>query len=108
MSNALERLGRTQQQLLRLLQAEQRGLSIEALRSALSVSRNAVRQHLTSLLAQGLVAHGAIVPTGGRPERLFVLTDAARELFPRRYQELASSLIRDSMIRWAKRSSRTY
>lgn len=95
MSNALARLGQTQQQLLRLLRSEPGGLSVEALRSGLVISRNAVRQHLTSLLAQGLVAHGETVPTGGRPERRFVLTDAARELFPRRYQELAASLIRE-------------
>lgn len=95
MSNALNQLGHTQQQLLRLLQSERDGCSIDTLRSALNVSRNAVRQHLTSLLAQGLVAHGPIKPTGGRPERRYVLTDAGRELFPRRYVELASSLIRE-------------
>jgi len=95
MSHALEQLGQTQQQLLRVLQSERDGCSIDALRSALNISRNAVRQHLTSLLAQGLVAHGSIVPTGGRPERRYVLTDAGRELFPRRYLELASSLIRE-------------
>jgi predicted ArsR family transcriptional regulator len=35
------------------------------------------------------------MPTGGRPERRYVLTEAGRELFPRRYVELASSLIRE-------------
>lgn len=95
MSNAIEQLGQTQQQLLRVLQSERDGCSIDALRIALNISRNAVRQHLASLLAQGLVAHGAIVPTGGRPQRRYVLTDAGRELFPRRYVELASGLIRE-------------
>ncbi|HEX6993389.1 MAG TPA: HTH domain-containing protein [Gammaproteobacteria bacterium] len=95
MSSALEQLGQTQQQLLRVLQSERDGCSIDALRSALNISRNAVRQHLTALLAQGLVTHGSIVPTGGRPEQRYVLTDAGRELFPRRYVELASSLIRE-------------
>ena len=70
MSNALERLGQTQQQLLRHLQSQREGLSIEALSSALNVSRNAVRQHLSALLAQRLVAHGAVTPTGGRPEQI--------------------------------------
>jgi predicted ArsR family transcriptional regulator len=95
MSTALTRLGPTQQRLLRSLQSEGRGLSIDALRIELNVSRNAVRQHLSALLAQGLVTHGSVVPTGGRPERRFVLTDAGRELFPRRYVELAASLIRE-------------
>lgn len=95
MSTPLAQLGPTQQRLLRLLQSERSGLSIDALRAGLNVSRNAVRQHLTSLLAQGLVEPGPIFPTGGRPERRFVLTDAGRELFPRRYVELAASLIRE-------------
>lgn len=95
MSNALERLGQTQQQLLRHLQSQREGLSIEALSSALNVSRNAVRQHLSALLAQRLIAHGAVTPTGGRPEQRYILTDAGREFFPRRYLELASSLIRE-------------
>lgn len=95
MSNALERLGQTQQQLLRHLLSQREGLSIEALSSALNVSRNAVRQHLSALLAQRLVAHGAVTPTGGRPEQRYILTDAGREFFPRRYLELASSLIRE-------------
>ena len=95
MRNALEQLGQTQQHLLRVLQAEPEGCSIEALRAALNVSRNAVRQHLASLVAQGFVAHGSIVPTRGRPQRRYVLTDVGRELFPRRYVELASGLIRE-------------
>jgi predicted ArsR family transcriptional regulator len=95
MSGGLHQLGQTQRELLRLLQSERDGCSIDTLRSALNISRNAVRQHLTALLAQGLVAHGPIMPTGGRPERRYVLTEAGRELFPRRYVELASSLIRE-------------
>jgi predicted ArsR family transcriptional regulator len=95
MRNSLEQLGQTQQQLIRLLRSQREGLSIDALRSGLNISRNAVRQHLSALLAQGFVAHGSIAPTGGRPERRFILTDAGRELFPRRYVELASSMIRE-------------
>lgn len=95
MSHALEQLGQTQQQLLRHLQSEREGLSIEALSSALDISRNAVRQHLSALLAQHLVAHGAVTPTAGRPEQRYVLTDTGREFFPRRYVELASNLIRE-------------
>lgn len=95
MSNALEQLGQTQQQLLRHLQSAREGLSIDALSTALDISRNAVRQHLSALLAQRLVAHGAVIPTGGRPEQRYVLTDDGREFFPRRYVELASRLIRE-------------
>jgi predicted ArsR family transcriptional regulator len=93
MGSAFERLGQTQQGLLRQLQHAPDGVSVDELGNALGISRNAVRQHLHALLAQGLVARVATVRTGGRPGHRFGLTDAARELFPRRYVELASSLI---------------
>lgn len=93
-SNALEQLGQTQQQLLRHLQSARDGLSIDALSSALDISRNAVRQHPSALLAQRLVAHGAVIPTGGRPEQRYVLTDVGPEFFPR---AVASPLTINSM-----------
>lgn len=93
MSSAIEQLGQTQQRLLQRLQRDRDGLSIDVLSTALGISRNAVRQHLAALLAQGLVARGSVAPTGGRPEQRYALTDAGRELFPRRYVDLASSLI---------------
>lgn len=93
MSSALQQLGQTQQRLLQQLQRARDGLSIEALAAALGISRNAVRQHLTALLAQGLVARGAAAPTGGRPEQRYALTEAGTELFPRRYVQLAADLL---------------
>lgn len=95
MSGAFEQLGETQQRLLRQLQRGAEGASVDSLSRSLGVSHNAVRQHLTALGAQGFVARGSAVRTGGRPEHLYVLTDAGRELFPRRYVELASGLIRE-------------
>ena len=95
MSSAFEQLGGTQQRLLRQLQRGAKGVSVDALSKSLGISHNAVRQHVTALLAQGFIARGAAVRTGGRPEHLYVLTDAGRELFPRRYVELASGLIRE-------------
>src|SRR5690606_6213271 len=32
-------------------------------------------------------------PTGGRPEQLYAITESGRELFPRRYAQLAAELI---------------
>lgn len=93
MSSPLQQLGQTQQRLLQQLQQTRHGLSIEALGAALGISRNAVRQHLAALLAQGLVARGAAVPTGGRPEQRYALTEAGNELFPRRYVQLAADLL---------------
>jgi predicted ArsR family transcriptional regulator len=94
MNGAFEQLGHTQQRLLRHLQQAADGVSVDALSQTLGVSHNAIRQHLTALVAHGYVARGAAVRTGGRPEHRFALTDAGRELFPRRYVELAAGLIR--------------
>jgi predicted ArsR family transcriptional regulator len=94
-SSALRQLGQTQQRLLGHLQRDAGGASVVALSEALGISHNAVRQHLTALAGQGYVSRGAAVRTGGRPEHLYVLTESGRELFPRRYVELASGVIRE-------------
>src|SRR5512143_970428 len=94
MKGAFDQLGHTQQRLLRHLQQAVEGVSVDVLSQSLGVSHNAVRQHLTALVAHGYVARGAAVRTGGRPEHRYALTDAGRELFPRRYVELAAGLIR--------------
>lgn len=95
MSSAFKQLGQTQQRLLQQLLRAADGVSVDALTQSLGISHNAVRQHLTALLAQGFVARGVSVRTGGRPEHLYVLSESGRELFPRRYAELASGLIRE-------------
>jgi predicted ArsR family transcriptional regulator len=92
----LEILGSRQQALLRLLLRKKSGLSIEQLASALEITRTAVRQHLAALTRDGLVATGAIQPSGGRPQQLYVLAAAGRELFPRQYAWLAE-LMMDSL-----------
>lgn len=79
--------------LLRHLLRHKRGATIDELARATGVTRTAVRQHLAALLRDQLVAPGESRPTGGRPERLFVLTPAGREAFPRRYSWFAQLLI---------------
>lgn len=93
MSEAFGQLGRTRQRVLRHLLRSPAGASVEQLGGATGVTHNAVRQHLTALIGSGYVARGDAVPTGGRPEQLFTLTEAGREVFPRRYAQLASQLI---------------
>ena len=61
--------------LLRHLQRHKSGATIEELVLALGVTRTAVRQHLASLVHDGFVMPGAERPSGGRPGRLYVLTD---------------------------------
>lgn len=88
-----EQFGETRGQLMRHLLRHKTGASIDELSRAAGVTRTAVRQHLASLMSDGLVVDGGERPSGGRPQRLFVLTAEGRESFPRRYSWFAQLLI---------------
>jgi predicted ArsR family transcriptional regulator len=88
-----ELYGERRKRLLRHLLRHKPGATIDELAAALGVTRTAVRQHLASLMRDGLVAAGAERASGGRPLRLYVLTDEGREVFPRRYSWFARLLI---------------
>ena len=78
MAQGLARFGDTQQRLLRqLLHAGPDGSAVETLCDRLRVSHNAVRQHLTALIGQGVVERAPSQPTGGRPQARFALTAAS-------------------------------
>src|SRR5262245_38793139 len=89
----LEILGTRQQALLRLLLKRKAGLTVDEISTALDITRNAVRQHLAALENDGLVVQGETRPSGGRPEQLYVLTDAGKELFPRHYSWFAQLVV---------------
>jgi predicted ArsR family transcriptional regulator len=89
----LELLGHTQQKILQLLNNSRDGLSNFELAELLSISRTAIKQHLTSLQNSNLIDFGAMDKTGGRPTQKYVLTSSARELFPRQYSFFAKMLI---------------
>jgi predicted ArsR family transcriptional regulator len=86
-------LGGTQRGLLRALLHNKPGLTVDDLTGALKVSRNAVRQHLTALERDGVVARGRTQPSGGRPEQMYVITEKGQELFPRQYSWFSEMLI---------------
>ena len=88
-----EVFGERRKQLMRHLLRHKSGASIDELASAIGVTRTAVRQHLAALSQEGLVAPAGELATGGRPQRLFVLTKQGREAFPRRYSWFAQLLI---------------
>lgn len=88
--------GSRREQLLRLLLERKTGRTIEELARDLHVSRNAIRQHLTSLVAEGLVTKGSMQATGGRPEQLYILSAEGHEGFPRKYSWF-SELLLDSL-----------
>ncbi len=89
----LEPFGERRKQLLRHLLRHKSGASIDELAIATRVTRTAIRQHLASLMRDGLVAAGGARPSGGRPQGLFVLTAEGKESFPRRYSWFAQLLI---------------
>ena len=89
----LQGMGRTQQDLLNALLHQPAGMSIDDLANQLAVTRTAVRQHLSALERDGLIVRGNTRPTGRRPEQLYLLSSAGKELFPRQYQLLGDLLI---------------
>lgn len=86
-------LGNRQQDLLKLLLKSKRGLTVVELSERLKITRNAVRQHVVALENEGFVSHGDSRPSGGRPEQLYVLTEAGSELFPRHYSWFAQLVV---------------
>jgi predicted ArsR family transcriptional regulator len=82
-----------QRRLLSMLRQQPAGITVDRLAERLTVSRNAVRQHLTTLERDGFVVRGATRPTKGRPEQLYQLSDKGLEQFPRRYSWFADFLI---------------
>lgn len=89
----LELLGRRQMDLLKLLLRHKNGLTVDQLGTQLQVTRNAIRQHLATLVNDGLVQTGETKATGGRPTQLYVLSEKGQELFPRQYSWLAQLMV---------------
>jgi predicted ArsR family transcriptional regulator len=90
----LNTIGERQKQLLKLLRGSRPGMSVDELSKGLEITRNAVRQHLSSLEGAGLVAAGTTRPSGGgRPQQLYVLTELGKESFPRQYSWLAQLVV---------------
>jgi predicted ArsR family transcriptional regulator len=93
MPEALRQLGSTQQRLLRQLLMAHEGLTVETLCERLHISHNAVRQHLTALIARDCIERTQSRPSGGRPQACFRLTEAGRALFPRNYGAISAALL---------------
>lgn len=93
MTNWLQRLlGETQSRLLAVLRRSQQ--TITSLAEALGVTDNAVRLHIADLRRHGLVADvGVHRETGGKPARLYGLTQEGEELFPKAYATVLGELV---------------
>ncbi len=84
----------TRMEVLELLRRKGR-CSAETIASDLSVTPNAVRQHLTNLERDGFVVSHPERSGRGRPALLFALTERADSVFPKRYGQLASMVLQE-------------
>ena len=93
---AVDVIGTRRQGIMRLLLEHKDGLSVDQLAARLGITRTAIREHLTGLERDRLIAQGLSRPsTGGRPSRPYVLTEQGHALFPKHYALLARLLIED-------------
>ena len=91
----LERLlGETQSKMLHLLRRSQRTMA--GLADALGLTDTAVRTHIAALGRDGIVEQvGVERDTGGKPARLYALTEGAEELFPKAYGRVLGALVEE-------------
>lgn len=69
--------------------------SAETISADLDVTPNAVRQHLINLERDGFVVSRPEKGGRGRPALLFELTERADAVFPKRYGQLATMVLRE-------------
>lgn len=86
--------GETQARLLSLLRRSHQ--TINGLASALGLTDNAVRLHISTLERDGLVTDvGLDRETGGKPARRYGLTRTGEELFPKAYALVLNGVIEE-------------
>lgn len=67
--------------------------TVEDLRKTLGITDNAVRAHLASLEADGIIHQVATRPSGRRPAVVYELTEAAESSFSRAYLPVLTRLV---------------
>jgi predicted ArsR family transcriptional regulator len=82
----------TRRRILTLLK-ERGELTADELADYLGISSVAVRRHLTKLESDQLVKYEEVQRGMGRPSFVYQLGEAAANFFPRRYEELASTVL---------------
>jgi DeoR family transcriptional regulator, suf operon transcriptional repressor len=81
----LSGFGRTQSTLMKLLLRNKGGLTVDQIAQGLGVTRTAVNQHLAALERDGYILRRNVIPTGGRPSRVYALSERGIHLFPKNY-----------------------
>jgi predicted ArsR family transcriptional regulator len=82
----------TRRRILTLLK-EEKELTADQLAQMLGISSVAVRRHLIKLESDQLVEYKEVQRGMGRPSFVYHLGQAAADFFPRRYEELASTVL---------------
>lgn len=72
--------------------------SVKELEDVLGVTATAVRQQITSLMADGYIQQDVEHSGRGRPRHVYSLTAAGRALFPHHYDEFTNSLLREILV----------
>ena len=93
-----EFLGETRARIVTMLRRS--SASIAELASRLHITGNAVRGHVASLQAGGLVRVAGTAPSGGgKPAHLYDITLRAEELFPKAYVLMLGEMVRSLKAR---------
>lgn len=86
---------RSRDRILGLLLRSDEPMSVQGLAAHLSISRNAVHQHIMALEREGLIERNAALRTKGRPSGAYRLSDAGNATFPRQYALIARELVKE-------------
>ncbi len=78
-----------------LLLKKNGGMSIEDLSNVIDITPMGIRQHLLALEKKGIVHYIARKRGIGRPGFIYMLTEAADDLFPKAYDKFSVGLLRD-------------
>jgi predicted ArsR family transcriptional regulator len=88
--------GESQQQVMSVLLERKTGATVDELVATIGLSRTAINQHLLVLEREHYVRRASPRKTGGRPGRLYVLTERGTNQFPKQYSWF-SRLLLDTM-----------
>ena len=92
MHPAFALIPRTRQHILWFIKTEG-AAQAETIADKVDISVSGIRQHLTTLEAEGLLTHAEVRDGPGRPRHLYSLTTAAEAFFPSGYAQLADELL---------------
>lgn len=84
---------RSRDRILDLLLKSEEPVGVQAVSTALGVSRNAAHQHIMALEREGLIERSAAIRTRGRPSQGYRLSAAGKATYPRQYALLARQML---------------